>query len=340
MTGLSWAIVGSEDNQDGRRAIFQSLAVRLTAGAIVVLLVGVMTVGSLGSDRRVSGSVIAPREGVLFGGWSRPEGGRTYKQERVLFEDRLGRRFDAYRWWLTLDSVVDDQTLAFMRDLLGDRVPLVGFSLARRDGQATWGAIAKGRYDERIVATAEALERYGEPMVVVLDHEPEADVPEAGTPAEFRRMFRHVAGLFEHHAPNVELAFVLTSMTYRQGEADRWYPGDDAVDWIGADGYNWRAGAEWRSCQDIFESFYRFGVTRESEKPLLIAEFGTTDDPAVPDRAATWLEECRRWVASRPSIKLIAYFHAYGWAFDPGEGDALRALSEWGADPLFRSARR
>jgi hypothetical protein len=320
--------------------MLQPLARRLTAGAIFVLLVGVVTVGSLGSDRRVSGSVIAPKEGVLLGGWSRPEGGRTYKQERVLFEDRVGRRFDAYRWWLTLDSVVDDQTLAFMRDLLGDRVPLVGFSLARRDGQATWGAIAEGRYDERIVATAEALERYGEPMVVVLDHEPEADVPEAGTPAEFRRMFRHVAGLFEEHATNVELAFVLTSMTYRQGEADRWYPGDDAVDWIGADGYNWRAGGEWRSCEDIFEAFYRFGAPsdggRRPEKPLLIAEFGTGRDPAVPARRAQWLDECRRWVASRPAIKMVAYFHAYGWALDD-DAQAMAAFRAWGASPDFRA---
>jgi len=302
--------------------------------------VGAGTLVSLDEDPRSYPSAIAPKEGVLFGGWARPEGGRTYAEERARLEDRIGRRFDAYRWWLTMDSVVDDQSLTFMRELLGDRVPIVGFTTSHGGGQARWAAVADGRYDERIAATAKALHRYGEPMIVVIDHEPEADAAVAGSPADYQRMFRHVAGMFRELAPQVEVAFVLTSMTYREGQAGRWYPGDDAVDWVGADGYNWSAGRGWRSCPDIFEAFHRFGTADDRDKPLLIAEFGTMDDPAVPARSAQWLDECRDWVASRPAIKVVAYFHAYEWVLEDAGGQALAAFRAWGADPRFRPDRR
>jgi hypothetical protein len=131
------------------------------------------------------------------------------------------------------------------------------------------------------------------------------------------------------------------AITYRHGLAASWYPGDDAVDWIGADGYNGfdpARPASWRSCAQIFDAFHAFA--RPRGKPLLLPEYGSDVDPADPGRRPAWLDDCRRWGAARPAVKLVSYFDAHNWALDSDGGRSLQALRAWAQDGRFRAGGR
>ena len=53
-------------------------------------------------------------------------------------------------------------------------------------------------------------------------------------------------------------AFVRAAAAFASDSADRFYPGDDQVDWVAADGYNGagcRPQGAWRDLSDIFGDF-------------------------------------------------------------------------------------
>ena len=71
-----------------------------------------------------------------------------------------------------------------------------------------------------------------------------------GSPESFRAAWAHVREIFA----GLPASFVWapTAAAFGSDSADRFYPGDDQVDWIAADGYNGpgcRPGAGWRSCR-------------------------------------------------------------------------------------------
>ncbi len=328
--------------------------------ALAAILLMAAAQGAPAQTGTVMGSQIAPANGSLFGGWAARRGTNTYAQERAWFEGASGvnRKFDAYRWWMTVDDVVNGP---FLRELLGTRVPVIGLTTDLRTGadagqKARWGAIARGDYDAELRTLAQGLGAYGDKMIVVIHHEPEDDVDydgesRYGTPAEYRAMFQRVAGIFGQYAANVEVGWVLMAWTWRDtnGNPDGpyqpadYYPGDQYVDWIGADGYNWYAtddpttqayeGRPWQWCYEIYDAFYAWGKARG--KPLMFAEFGTNDDSAAPARSSDWLNGCRNYVKYRPEIKLTSYYHSYNWILDDNGGAAMTAFRSWGADPHF-----
>ena len=287
------------------------------------------------------GSRIAPARGSLLGAYSWRRAGRTYAEERSYLERRLGRSFDAYRWWLALDDVPD---ATWLRDLFGSRTPVIAYNahLEHTPGRrwAPWRDIAAGRYDAQVIRAARALARLRQPVLLVLHHEPEDDA-HYGSPADYRLMFQRVSTLMRAYAPNVEVGWVLMAYTFAAADADAWWPGPEFVDWIGADGYNWHLrDRTWRGCGQIFNGFYAWATRDERglprNKPLLFAEYGTHDDPAWAQRSSIWLDDCRRWIKQRPEVKLTSYFHVGSWVLDDNGAHALGGMRAWGRDPYFR----
>ena len=65
----------------------------------------------------------------------------------------------------------------------------------------------------------------------------------------------------------------------------RYYPGNSYVDWTALDGYNWGTNhdwTEWDSFEQIFASAYDTLITNYPDKPILIAEYGTTEPMDIP----------------------------------------------------------
>lgn len=75
-----------------------------------------------------------------------------------------------------------------------------------------------------------------------------------------------------------------------------YYPGDDVVDWVGVDGYNWGASrpwSDWQSPESVFEDAFD-QVRSMADRPLVVPEVGcssiTTGGPA-PERKSAWIAD-------------------------------------------------
>jgi beta-mannanase len=141
-------------------------------------------------------------------------------------------------------------------------------------------------------------------------------------------------------ASNVFWVLILTASTYDAGVADLYYPGRSYVNFLGADGYNWRWAhrqARWRSFADIFTSFYFYSV--EKHLPAMITETGTLEDPTNPGRKAAWLQGAEGWLQTHPNIKAFIYFNTtvqWPWWIDTSP-QSLAAFRTLANDPLFRN---
>jgi len=183
--------------------------------------------------------------------------------------------------------------------------------------------IVSGTWDPYIDAFAQAARANAGRIIVRFAHEmnlaryhwggEEKDYgPES--PARYRAMFRHVRERFRlQGAANVLFAFCpnAESLPHPARDGAAWntatayYPGDDAVDVLGMDGYNW--GTTFTKARDGWDSRFTsfadlFGAAREElralapDKPLVVFETATTCEGG--DKA-TWITDAvataRRW---------------------------------------------
>jgi hypothetical protein len=107
--------------------------------------------------------------------------------------------------------------------------------------------------------------------------------------------------------------------------AEQYYPGDDYVDWLAIDGYNWgksQPNADWDTWlgfPQIFDNMLKRLVALSPNKPILIAEMGTSSVVSTNEvgqgisdaaRKAQWLSHTYLLGAKTyPQIKLVAYFN-------------------------------
>jgi hypothetical protein len=256
---------------------------------------------------------VLPTSGALFGAFAQPDGVATLDRRSALegFESQVGRKMALervyYRWdqaWPTADD-------AWTRD--AGRIPYISWNARLLDRSTVrWADIAAGVYDGVIDARAADLVSFAGPVVFSFHHEPEND-PDAGSPAEFAAAFRHIREQFQADGvTNATYAWTMMAWTFGIGTAAGYYPGDDVVDVIAADGYNWFGcpgrGFIWRSFTEVFASFHAFGQLHG--KQMMIAEWGGREDPAVDGRKATWLDEASTQLKRWPDIVGLLYFNA------------------------------
>lgn len=286
---------------------------KLAALAAVVILFTSVT--GCASNRGTLGSRIAPKKGALFGSYEMPTPGagakEQYKQQILAKERYNGRKYDIvhyfYPWAANLPSWREQWILD------GGRTPMISWA-----GPVVT-SILDGSQNGHIDKTARQLRDLKQPIILRFFWEMDGNFNKAravGTD-QYKQAWRIIKQRFDAAgADNVEFAWVPTADGFRRGEAQKWYPGDDAVDWIGADGYNWyprsnNQSAKWRSFKEIFDPFYAWASQRP--KPLIIGEVGVQEDPADPNRKAQWLKDSASVVeTSYPRVKAVVYFNGDG----------------------------
>jgi beta-mannanase len=139
----------------------------------------------------------------------------------------------------------------------------------------------------------------------------------AKSPASFIAAWKRIHRIFDKAGvTNVSWVWCPNAWGFKTGEAQKWYPGDEWVDWICANGYNWapgRKGDEWRSFRWVFQAFYEWASQRG--KPLMIGEFGVQE--RKPGEKAQWLREAANVLRDEfTEIKAVVYFNVkkrYDW---------------------------
>jgi hypothetical protein len=193
-------------------------------------------------------------------------------------------------------------------------------------------------YDQ-IVRWADTIKARGQTVMVAYNHEPEGrDRLTLGTAAEFIAAYRHVVSIFDQRgATNVVWTWQMTDWAFRVDPssdqyAAKWYPGDEWVDNVGADPFNWytcghNAPNPYRELQEIGDPVLAFA--RAHGKKASFPEFASHADG---DRAQ-WLANVHRYlVANRDVVTAAFYFNRP--PTNPANADCrwtLTTAAEYGA---------
>ncbi|MEZ5411292.1 MAG: hypothetical protein R2761_24900 [Acidimicrobiales bacterium] len=206
------------------------------------------------------------------------------------------------------------------------------------------------RWARAVGAAGERAAANGGRLYLTFNHEPETTESAGhGTEAEYRAAWRAVVARVRS-APGgsaVRTVLVLNRGTFASGAADAWWPGDDVVDVVGVDAYNWfdcqaapgAAIRPWATPAELLAPALAFA--RAHGKPLAVPETASTEDPADPEAKAAWILDLARTLADpaiAPQIEYAAWFSGQDaswprcrWAWDssPASARAMAAALRW-----------
>ncbi len=328
---------------------------RITTRALVVILLVAqgLTLG-VAPPSAASGE-------VLFG--ANPGGANDGRLDELNnLETQLNRPLDFVRVFEVWDS---PWPTAYHDALISSGHPML-LSVRAKKLNGTfipWRDIADAQvgtavHDE-LVGWIERVRDIGDPVWFTFNHEPEVVENIAnGVDQDFIDAWRRVVDEFRtRNVTNVEFVWIMTDYSFAVPSTDRrhapkWYPGDDVVDYLAADAYNWsdcRPNEQnpWRTMTDIIEPFRQFGLNHP-DKGLMLAEWASTETSGDNGAAkAAWVADVTQ-LLQQPGweqFMAVSYFNqpdprypACAWNVDstPAALDAVRAMANhpyYGGNP-------
>ncbi|MGM0425191.1 MAG: glycoside hydrolase family 26 protein, partial [Thermodesulfobacteriota bacterium] len=182
--------------------------------------------------------------------------------------------------------------------------------------------ILQGEYDDYIQGFAAEVKRFRDPVLIRFAHEMNlkryhwgSSQEEYGqqSPKLYQEIYRYVAGLFQDQgADNAKFVFCPNAESLPSpgrkpraewNQASNYYPGDEYVDVLGMDGYNWGQSrtleehgwqSSWQSFEQIFASIYEELKGLAADKPIFVFETAAAQQGGDRDK---WVQEAFRTAA-------------------------------------------
>jgi glycosyl hydrolase family 26 len=298
------------------------------AAAAVVATVAIVVAGGMPSataaHKVLFGAHVSPRWGL----------GQGYAIQR--YEGKVGRKFAIVNRFKGLS----DPKMEFAAMMVNQgRIPMMSWRAVdhkRMDPNRAL-KIARGDFDTRIRVFANSVRSVGAPVLIRFSWEmtqAPGHLQYIGTPAEFKRAWRHVVSIFRAQgATNAKFIWAPQARSFCNGKGQGFYPGDAWVDWIGGSAV---PGDTWTSYQELFHCFYPWAAPRGKK---MITWFGIRERPGD----ASWKAGLLRGTLgtlknSMPKIDAIIYFNSINgpnnfWADTSGR--AFTAYKTIGCAPYF-----
>jgi len=230
-----------------------------------------------------------------------------YHRNPSTFERLVGKPHAMYFFYLGYGQPLP---LDWVR-WLGERNKFVHIALEPNEG------LKAVREDDYLRELADDMRASGAKVFLRFASEMNGDWTEYhGDPQLYRQKFQLVARVMRQRAPNV--ALVWCPYTTPQREIPRYFPGDDAVDWVGVNFYNVTHHDHNVNAEAIYEHptvllsyVYRKYSAR---KPIMICEYAATHrsstlDYDCPDFARRKIRTLYARLPERfPRVKCINYF--------------------------------
>lgn len=193
-----------------------------------------------------------------------------------------------------------------------------GHEISHSQPDFSLSSIVSGRYDAYIRDFARTLREFLPGILLRPMHEmngnwyPWCGMVNGNSPREYRIAWLHLRRLFaEERAIDINWVWSPYAFSYPsldENGLESYFPGDDQIDWVAIDGYNWgidNPGAGWQRFEDIFSPAYE-STGRISIRPLMIAETGSTEKGGAKD---VWISEAFAALENRFSrIKALVWF--------------------------------
>jgi mannan endo-1,4-beta-mannosidase len=232
-------------------------------------------------------------------GVSTPHGPRS-ADELAAVTMLLGRRPSMLLWYNDFESSPPMAELAAAAAFGAE--PVITWEPWRWSGTAhpptpvSLADIAAGAFDGYIAQWGDALARWPHRVLLRFAHEFDGDWYPWGaaggtTPQQYVAAWRHVHDALRARGAEVTWVWNPSAAPGPPPALVDWYPGDDYVDALGIDGYNWGTSqpwSEWHSPAEIFDPVVAALREVGDDLPLLFAEVGCAE--AGGDKGA-WISE-------------------------------------------------
>ena len=174
----------------------------------------------------------------------------------------------------------------------------------------SYRAIIRGDHDAYITRFAHHLRTYGGPVILIPfsemngDWSPWSGTLNGNTPDEMIAAYRHLHGFF-NDVPNVSFGWAVNSRSYPntpENSITKYYPGDEYVDYVGVDGFNF--GNPWESFSTIFSDSLE--TLAQYNKPTFLFSFGSAPGP----QKSAWLDDAlNEQLPNYPHVTGMIYFN-------------------------------
>jgi len=224
-------------------------------------------------------------------------------------------------------------------------------------------AILDGQQDDYLRAFARQSATFGKPILLRWGHEMNGDwypwsgarnggalpdqygnLQKADGPELFVDTYRYIHKIFEQEqAENVLWVWCPNvAMTGALGEPwnaiSNYYPGDEYVDWLCVDGYNWgssQSWSKWQTFDEIYAETYAQLQAINPSKPMMIGEFASSEEGG--DKAAWIADTFQRIPTAYPQLRMIFWFHINketDWRINSSQA-SLEAFKQGFLDPVW-----
>jgi beta-mannanase len=261
----------------------------------------------------------------------------------AAFEGASGRQIDIVHRYHTWNESFPDS--AEKSAAAGGRMLYLSWE-SQTDGQSgqqgvSWRDVAAGKYDAVIDRVAARLKELQTKVFLDFDQEPD-DRVYAGKDVDFASTYRHIHDRFaEKGVTNVVWVWTVSGwegVYFRYADL---YPGDNYVDWIGYEPYNWYVchGIDWQMPMDIFKPFYQWvQVGEHRNKPIIVSEYGSFENTSGdPQSKGSWMRAVPAALKELPNIKAAVYFNKdYSGCLRASidtSADSTRGFADAGHDP-------
>ncbi|MDQ1503946.1 MAG: hypothetical protein QOD57_1673, partial [Actinomycetota bacterium] len=279
-------------------------------------------------------ALLAPATGAWFGLYAHTDVYTQAESKAALtnLETALGRTADIDHWYEPWGDTFPTWRQPW--DFAGGRIPMISWAKQSSD------VILSGADDAYIAARADGVKALGKDVFLrwFWEMDGSRNLAYSQSPEAYIAAWRHIHDIFTARgATNVAWVWCPNASSFKTGSAQLYYPGDDVVDWICADGYNFYPDSSYKEFEPIFSAFYNWASQRP--KPLMIGEYG--DQQAAPGQRAAWIDAAHAALEQKfPRILAVVYFHSnslHDWTL-PAEPDALDAFRRMALDPYFNPA--
>ena len=226
------------------------------------------------------------------------------------------------------------------------------------DGYAGFNEVLSGKHDAYIDQFALDVKAFNQRVLIRFLHEfngnwyvwsGNKNGRENGGPEKVIAVWRYVVERFEAigannakwlwvpHGPSTDLSIEAWNAV------SNYWPGDDYVDWIGLDGYNfyprdpWGGVRPFRDFDNCFRALYD-ACSVLGDQPMMIAEFGTGDFQYKDMDKAAWVRDAFQKIKmDYPRIRIFTWFNInkeLDWRVNSSP-KALKAFQEVLSDPYF-----
>jgi plastocyanin len=322
------------------------IALALTLAVGLLAAPAQATVAAAPSATQTATDEILPATGALWGAYLAPDdhNGLDHNTAWTNFENLIDRPMDVERVYYDWDDEWPTAQDEWSRDQ--GRTLYISWSANLNSGVCTpWADIASGAWDSAIDERAAGLIAFGAPVIFSFHHEPTNQPPAGGTCGtsnDFINAWKHMHDRFiADGVTNVSWALTLFALSFTNDRLDEYYAGDNYVDIIAADGYNWNGCSfhqgPWRNFQQVFQDFYNDGKAKG--KPMFVAEYGTGEKTTDVNAKAQWFTDAAAQMKKWPEIKGVSYFNVGGGfpctRYVDSSPQALAGFQAMGADPYF-----